>query len=77
MPWLRTGDNVATNPRLLRVYDDPDASTSLVIEAFGFLVLCASLAAAHTTDYVVSWAPPVSSPATKHHASSTSACAPD
>ncbi|MDV2477448.1 hypothetical protein F8M49_22365 [Rhodococcus zopfii] len=55
MPWLRTGDNVATNPRLLRVYDDPDASTSLVIEAFGFLVLCASLAAAHTTDYVVSW----------------------
>lgn len=55
MAWLRTGDNAATNPRLLRVYEDPEASTALVLEAFGFLVLCASLAAAHTTDYVVSY----------------------
>ncbi|WP_064257132.1 hypothetical protein [Rhodococcus sp. HS-D2] len=26
-----------------------------MLEAFGFLVLCASLSAAHTTDYLVSW----------------------
>jgi len=55
MPWLRTGDNVATSPRLLRIWEDPDATTALMLEAFGFLVLCASLSAAHTQDYHVSW----------------------
>ncbi|MCK8670985.1 hypothetical protein M1M07_07620 [Rhodococcus sp. HM1] len=55
MAWLRIGDNALTHPRLLRIYENPNATTSLLLETFGFLVACATLAAAHTTDYVVSY----------------------
>ncbi|GAA4809548.1 hypothetical protein [Tomitella cavernea] len=52
--WLRIGDNSITNPRLLRLYElQIDGITRNAV--FGFLVGSASLAAAHLTDYVVSY----------------------
>ncbi len=62
MSWLRTGDNAATNPIVLRVRSLVRASKRVVpepdfapCEVFGFVSLCATLSAGHGTDYVVSY----------------------
>lgn len=53
MPWARFGDNAATYPALLDLAGDPDADERTVNEVLGFLARCATLSAAHLTDYVV------------------------
>lgn len=62
MSWLRTGDNAATNPIVLRVRSLVRASKRVApeqefatCEVFGFVSLCATLSAGHGTDYVVSY----------------------
>ncbi|MCT1710723.1 hypothetical protein M3B38_01810 [Dietzia cinnamea] len=54
MAWLRVGDEAATYPAFLRVDEHPDWEEGLTNEMFGFLARCATQAAAHYTDYVVS-----------------------
>lgn len=53
MPWLRVSDTAISHPRMLRVLNGGETSSSLLAEAFGFLTLGATLSAAHMTDYVV------------------------
>ena len=53
MPWARFGDNVITHPKLMRLHEVEDLSTSVFAEAFGFLALGATMSAAHLTDYRV------------------------
>lgn len=53
MPWMRTGDNAATYPALMSVAGDPGADERTVNEVFGFVTRCATLSAAHLTDYVI------------------------
>jgi hypothetical protein len=62
VPWLRIGDNAATNPIVLRVAELVAASRKSVVErdvavneVFGFVARCATQSAGHTTDYVVSY----------------------
>lgn len=52
MTWVRNGDESVSHPSLLLVRSfDPDP---LIIPAvFGFMVSCACLSSAHTTDYVI------------------------
>lgn len=54
MAWLRSGDTANTDPRLLRVFEHPAFDDRLKCEAWGFVHLCATQAAEHNTDYVVS-----------------------
>ena len=54
MAWLRIGDEAATYPAFLRVDEHPDWDDRLTNEMFGFLARCATQAAAHYTEYVVS-----------------------
>lgn len=55
MPWLRTGDNAATHPRYLALFELPDVDAAARIATFGFVSLCATLSAAHMKDYLVSY----------------------
>lgn len=57
MPWLRVGDTASTHPTVIAVDDHPaaDVAHSLACEVFGFVALCATMAAQHLTDYVVSF----------------------
>lgn len=55
MPWLRTGDTAATHPRYLALFELDDVDATMRIAAFGFVSLCATLSAAHTSDYLVSY----------------------
>lgn len=54
MPWLRIGDTVTTHPGYFRLLEVCDGDHALKNEAWGFLVLAASISAAHTTDYIIS-----------------------
>lgn len=54
MAWLRSGDTAATDPRLLKVYEHPDVQPWSKCELWGFVHFCATQAAQHNTDYVVS-----------------------
>lgn len=53
MPWTKTGDNAATDPRLLRVDTDPDAQDWSLNEVAGFVLRAYFQAAGHMTDYLV------------------------
>lgn len=53
MPWLRSGDNAATYPKLLATAALRDADERTVNEVRGFLVGCAQQSAGHMTDYVI------------------------
>ena len=53
MPWLRSGDNAATHPKLLAAYALSGGDVRAINEAAGFLWRCAMQSAGHTTDYVV------------------------
>ncbi len=53
MPWVRTGDNGRSYPKLLAIAGFPDAPASAVNEAYGFLHGCYEHSAAHVTDYVL------------------------
>ncbi|MGW0043458.1 hypothetical protein [Rhodococcus sp. NPDC003348] len=55
MPWLRTGDTAATHPRYLALFELEDVDAMTRIAAFGFVSLCATLAAQHTSDYLVTY----------------------
>lgn len=62
VPWLRSGDNAATHPIVMRVVslvrrvkktvlvDEKDVAVN---EVFGFVTRCALESAGHTTDYVI------------------------
>lgn len=54
MAWLRSGDTAATDPRLLRVVEHPAFDNRMRCEVWGFVHLCATVAAEHCTDYRVS-----------------------
>jgi hypothetical protein len=54
MAWLKVGDDAATYPAFLRVDEHEEWDERLTNELFGFLARCATQAAAHYTDYVVS-----------------------
>lgn len=54
MAWLKIGDDAATYPAFLRVDEHDDWDERLTNELFGFLARCATQAAAHYTDYIVS-----------------------
>lgn len=54
MAWLKVGDEAATYPAFLRVDEHNDWDERLTNEMFGFLARCATQAAAHYTDYIVS-----------------------
>lgn len=54
MAWLRSGDTAATDPRLLKVYEHPEVQPWSKCELWGFVHFCATQAAQHNTDYVVS-----------------------
>lgn len=53
MPWLRSGDNAATYPRLMATAALRDADERTVNELAGFLWRCAMQSAGHMTDYVI------------------------
>lgn len=53
MPWLKVGDLAADHPIALAVLENDDADERIVNELFGFAARCATLAAAHETDYIV------------------------
>lgn len=60
MPWLRSGDNAATHPIVMRVWSLVQRVTTRVLErdvavneVFGFVTRCALQSAGHTTDYVI------------------------
>lgn len=60
MPWLRSGDNAATHPIVMRVVSFVRVVVATVAErdvavneVFGFVVRCALQSAGHTTDYVI------------------------
>lgn len=60
MPWLKTGDNAATHPIVMRVVALVRSLTDHVLErdvavneVFGFVMRCALQSAGHTTDYVI------------------------
>lgn len=60
MPWLRSGDNAATHPIVMRVASFVMRCAEKVFErdvavneVFGFVVRCALESAGHTTDYVI------------------------
>ncbi|GAA3523116.1 hypothetical protein GCM10022140_58540 [Rhodococcus aetherivorans] len=55
MPWLRTGDTAATHPRYLALFELADVDAMTRIATFGFVSLCATLSAAHLSDYLVSY----------------------
>lgn len=57
MPWLRVGDTAATHPKVLAIMEHPaaDVPHALHLELFGFVTVCATMAAQHVTDYVVSF----------------------
>lgn len=54
MPWLKSGDNAATYPKVMQIAGfrgvDPD---SIVNEVFGWLTRCMLQGAGHTTDYLL------------------------
>lgn len=54
MPWLKVGDTAPTNPIVAEVLEHPAADDRSKLELFGFVGLCATVAAGHLTDYVVS-----------------------
>lgn len=68
MPWLRIGDTAATDPRVLAVMEHPDAGPGAVVELFGFVVLCATTAAQHLTDYVITYAAAVQAAGSRENA---------
>lgn len=51
MPWLKSGDNAATHPRLMRLATLGDERT--LNEVCGFALRCAWQSAGHMTDYVI------------------------
>lgn len=61
MPWLRSGDNAATHPIVMRVVSLVRAAIAFMVderdvavnEVFGFVTRCALQSAGHTTDYVI------------------------
>ncbi len=60
MPWLRSGDNAATHPIVMRVASFVMSIRTRVFErdvaineVFGFVTRCALQSAGHTTDYVI------------------------
>ena len=53
MPWLKVGDLAANHPVALAVLEDDAADDRIVNELFGFVARCATMAAAHETDYIV------------------------
>lgn len=53
MPWLRLGDTSANHPIALAVLAHDDVDDRLLNELFGFAMRCATQAAAHKTDYIV------------------------
>lgn len=54
MPWLKSGDNAATYPKVMQIAGfrgvDPD---TIVNEVFGWLTRCMLQGAGHTTDYLL------------------------
>ncbi len=56
MPWLRVGDTVAYDPRVVEVLMHEDADDRTADELFGYVCRLATLAAQHLTDYAVSYA---------------------
>ncbi|GAA2242387.1 hypothetical protein GCM10010401_14110 [Rarobacter faecitabidus] len=55
MPWARFGDNIATYPDLLEIRALAEADDRLMLEALGFLTVCATLSAGHKTDYLTNY----------------------
>lgn len=62
MPWLKSGDNAATHPIVMRVAAFVMRVTTKVLErdvavneVFGFVTRCALQSAGHTTDYVIDY----------------------
>lgn len=53
MPWMRSGDDAATYPKLMATAGMPGADERTVNEVAGWLWRCATLSGAHTTDYFV------------------------
>ncbi len=53
MPWMKTGDNAATYPRLMVTAVDRDADDRTVNEVAGWLWRCFAQSAGHITDYLV------------------------
>ena len=53
MAWLRKGDNAATHPFVMALYDVDPTDERLVNEALGFLQRCAEQSAGHLTDGVI------------------------
>lgn len=53
MPWLRSGDNAATHPIVMRVLAANPRDDRAVNEVFGYVMRCALQSAGHVTDYVV------------------------
>lgn len=53
MSWVRAGDNSATHPVVMAVYDLADGDPGAVNEVFGFFMRLALQAASHSTDYVI------------------------
>ncbi len=53
MPWIRSGDNAATYPALMRTAGDRRADERTVNEVAGFVFRCAFQSGAHMTDYVI------------------------
>ena len=53
MAWLRAGDNLSTHPKMFRLLEACGYDHELKNSAFGALVISASVAAAHLTDYVI------------------------
>ena len=53
MPWLKTGDNAATHPIVMRVLAENPSDDRAINEVFGFVMRCALQSAGHTTDYIV------------------------
>lgn len=53
MPWLRSGDNAATYPKLLSVRADSKSDERAVNEVAGWLWRCSTQSAGHMTDYTI------------------------
>lgn len=53
MVYALVGDDAATNPKVLRADDLPEADDRLVNEVFGFVMRCATNSGAHLTDYFI------------------------
>lgn len=54
MPWLRVGDTSSTHPLVFRLLEVCDGNRQLQLECWGFLVMAATVSAAHLSDYIVS-----------------------